>query len=119
VQHVDAGHHLEQLAADVDRGSNAGRSHIELARIGFGIGNEFSDRLGRNRRIDDHHERLATNAGDRRNIANEVVIELWVERGIDGVARTDKQECVSVGGSIHDHLGRKVAPGARPILNDN
>jgi hypothetical protein len=119
VQHVDAGHHLEQLAADVDRRSNARRRHIELARIGFGIGNEFRDRLGRNRRIDDHDERLATDAGDRRNIAHEVVIELWVERGIDGVGRTDKQECVAVGGRIHDHLGRDVATGARPVLNND
>jgi hypothetical protein len=119
VQHVDAGHHLEQLAADVDRRSNARRRHIELARIGFGIGNEIRDRLGRNRWIDDHDERLATDAGDRRNIAHEVVIELWVERGIDGVGRTDQQERVSVGGRIHDHLGRDVATGARPVLNND
>jgi hypothetical protein len=38
VQHVNAGHHLEQLTAHVDRGSDAGRRHIELARMGFGIG---------------------------------------------------------------------------------
>src|SRR5215469_8104023 len=76
-------------------------------------GNELSDRLGRNRRIDDHHERLATNAGDRRNIANEVVIELWVERGIDGVARADKQECVSVGGA-HSRPPRSRGCSRRP-----
>ena len=51
VNHVDAGHHLEQLAGHMGRGPDAGRRHVDLARIGLGIGDELGNRLGRNRWI--------------------------------------------------------------------
>ena len=54
VDHVDAGHHLEQLAGHMGRGPVAGRRHVDLARIGLGIGDELGNRLGRNRWIDHH-----------------------------------------------------------------
>ena len=44
---VDAGHHLEQLAVDMRRASDAGRREIDLAGIGFGISNELGN--GRDR----------------------------------------------------------------------
>ena len=34
----------------------AGRRHVDLARIGFGIGDELGNGLGRNRWIDHHDE---------------------------------------------------------------
>ena len=46
VQHVDAGHHLEQLAGHMRRGPIAGRRHGELARIGLGVGDQRGDRRG-------------------------------------------------------------------------
>src|SRR5262249_14928496 len=47
VNHVDAGHHLEQLAVQMRPTSDAYRRHADLARIGFGISDEFRDGLGR------------------------------------------------------------------------
>ena len=41
VLHVDAGHHLEQLTRDVLLAPDTARAHVGLARIGFGIGDEF------------------------------------------------------------------------------
>jgi hypothetical protein len=35
--HIDTGHHLEQLAGEVWCGSVAGRRHIDFARVGLGI----------------------------------------------------------------------------------
>src|SRR5262249_59053595 len=35
VDHIDAGHHLEQLARDVAPAPGAGRCHVEFAGIGF------------------------------------------------------------------------------------
>jgi hypothetical protein len=49
VDHVDAGHHLEQFSGDVFRAPDAGRSHVELARIYLGVCNELWDRLRRDR----------------------------------------------------------------------
>ncbi len=34
------------FAEDMGRGPAAGRSHIDLARIGLGVGDELRDRLG-------------------------------------------------------------------------
>jgi len=51
VNHVDAGHDLEQLARDMGRTADTTRGHIDFARIGFGIDNELGNRIGRNRWI--------------------------------------------------------------------
>src|SRR5512132_64565 len=48
--HVDAGHHLEQLAGHVRRGPGARRPHVEFAGIGLGV-NELGNRLGGQRGI--------------------------------------------------------------------
>jgi len=45
VNHVDAGHHLEQFTRYGDRRSIAGRRHVELAGIGLGVGDEIGDRF--------------------------------------------------------------------------
>ena len=87
VDHVDAGHHLEQLAGDMLRRAVAGRRHVDLAGIGFGIGDELGNRLGRNRWIDLHDDGHADDARDRRDVADEIEIELVVERRVDRVRR--------------------------------
>ena len=87
VDHVDAGQHLEQFAGHVDRRAVAGRRHVELAGIGLGVGDQFGDRLDRQRRVHHHHVGKADDARDRLDIAQEIEIELVVERGVDGVGR--------------------------------
>ena len=72
VDHVDAGHHLEQLAGDMERTPGAARRHVDLARIGLGIGDELRDRLGGKRWIDQHDKGPAHDAGDRRDVPNEI-----------------------------------------------
>ena len=47
VDHVDAGHHLEQLAGQMARAPAAAEAKSDLAGIGLGVGNEFGNRLGR------------------------------------------------------------------------
>jgi len=62
MNHVDTGHDLKQLAGDMLRGSVAGRRHVDLARIGLGVGNELGNGLGWNRWIHQHYEWLANDA---------------------------------------------------------
>ena len=66
VRHLHAGHHLEQLAGQMDRGAVAGRRHVDLAGIGLGVGDELGDGLRRHVGIDLHHVRHADDAADRR-----------------------------------------------------
>jgi tripartite-type tricarboxylate transporter receptor subunit TctC len=53
------------------------------------MSDEFRDGLGRKRCIDHHDGRRANNACNRRNVANEIKIELVIERRIDGVRYID------------------------------
>ena len=100
VHQVDAGHHVEQLARHVRRAAVAGRRHVDLAGIGFGIADEFRNRLGRNRRIDQNDLRHPDDACDRRDVADEVEIELLVERRVDGIRNGGEQQRVAVGGAF-------------------
>src|SRR5262249_35939902 len=43
----DAGHHVEQFTGNMVSGTDAGRRHVDVGGIGFGIGDEFGDRLDR------------------------------------------------------------------------
>src|SRR6478735_9051766 len=66
-----------------------------------------------------HHDGgLAANARDRRDVANEIEIEIIVERRVDRVRRIGQQEGIAVRGRAHDRLGSDVATGTRPVLDD-
>jgi len=65
------------------RAAETGRRKIDLARIGFGIGNELRNRRDRQRGIDHHHVGKANNARNRRDVTHEIEAELFVECRID------------------------------------
>src|SRR5262245_10037032 len=48
VSHVDAGHHLEQLAREMGRGSLPSRRHGGLTQLALGVSDELGDGRGRN-----------------------------------------------------------------------
>ena len=116
VQHVHPGHHLEHLAGDVAGTSDSGRRHVELAGIGFGIGDELGDGLHRQRIIDIQDLIAAAEGGDRRDFAGE--IDGAIERGVDHVVRRNDQQRVTVRRRARDHLGSDIGGGARPVLDD-
>ena len=60
----------------------------------------------------------ADDARDRRDVADEIEIELVVERRVDRVGRTDQEERIAVRRRTHDRLGGDIAAGARPVLDD-
>ena len=61
---------------------------------------------------------IADDARDRRDVADEIEIELVVERRVDRVRRADQEERVAIRGRTHDRLGGDIAAGARPVLDD-
>jgi len=58
------------------------------------------------------------NAGDRRDVADEIETKLFVQRGIDRVRRGDQEERVAIGGRTDDRLGADITAGTRPIFDD-
>jgi hypothetical protein len=85
--HVDASHHLEHLAGNMGRGSVAGRPDVELTRIGLGVGYQLGNGFGRNRGMNHHDKRRVAGARDRRDVTDEIEIELFEHRRIDRVWR--------------------------------
>src|ERR1700730_4161499 len=119
VKQVDACHHLEQLSEDMGRTSNSCRRIVDFARIDLGLDDDLRDRLGWNRWIYHHDIGATANVRDRRDVADEIKIEVRIERGVDRVTRHDlHEECVAVRWGSHDDFGANIAAGSRPVLDD-
>jgi hypothetical protein len=66
-----------------------------------------------------HHIGIADEARYRRNVANEIEIELSVQRRVVRVRRAGHEERIAVGRRAHDHLGSDVGAGARPVFDND
>jgi hypothetical protein len=55
--------------------SGAARRHVDFARIGLGISDEFGNGFSRQRWIYNHDVEHAHDAGDRRNVADEIEVK--------------------------------------------
>jgi len=115
---VDPGHHLEELAGNMDRCSGTAGCHIDPARIGLGVGDELGDCPRRNRGADLHDEGDADDGSDGRDIAKEIEAEIFIKRRIDRIARRDLQERVSVRRRSQSGLGADIARSASAVLDD-
>src|SRR5260221_4727447 len=114
---IDARHHLEELAGDMDRGSDTAGRHVDFARIGFGISDELGNGLGRNRWVDLHDERHADDARDWRDVAHEIEFEVFIERHVYRVGRSDLQKRVAVRRRPQGRLSRDIAGSTRPVVD--
>jgi hypothetical protein len=63
-----------------------------------------------------HYKRRVGNARDRRNVADEIKIELVIQRRIDGIRWGGHQQRVTVRGCSCDSLGPNIAASTRPVL---
>jgi hypothetical protein len=98
--------------------SDATGCHAELARIRLSGGDELRNCCGRNRWAHHHDVGPDNNAGDRRDVTDQMEIQFVVERCVDRLCRTDHKQCVAVSGRAHDGLGGDVGTSARPVLDD-
>ena len=123
VEQVGAGHALEQLAAQMDRGAVAARRHVQLARIRARVADQVGDvldagglRLGR---VHHQHVRHPGHHRDRRQVLERVEWHLRIERRIDRL-RADRahQQRVAVGRRLRDEVGAEVAAGTRLVVDD-
>ena len=120
MDHVDAGHHPEQFAAEMAQISGPARPHVDLARIRLGVSDELRDRLGRNDGLTQQDEGIVVDARDRSDVARDVEVALLIERHVDRVRRGDQQERVAVSRRAHDRLQARLPPppGRLSMTND-
>jgi hypothetical protein len=78
---------------------------------------KFRHRRDRQGRAHFHHQREPDQAGDRRDVVQEVEGKPLVERWADGACGSDQQQGVSVGGRAHDRLHADIGAGARLVLD--
>src|ERR1700730_3829186 len=98
--------------------SNARRRHVDPTRIGVRISDELRNRLGGERRIHLHDEGRANNAPDGRDVADEIKIQLVIERRIYCVRRPNQEESIAIWRGTYGRLGGAIAPRAWPVLDD-
>ena len=60
----------------------------------------------------------ADDARDRSDVADEIEVELVVERRVDRVRRADQEERIAVRRRAHDRLGADIAAGTRAVFDD-
>ena len=60
----------------------------------------------------------ADHAGNRRDVAQEIVIEMPVHAGIGRIRCRDHEQRVTVGRGLHDRLGGDVGIGAGTVVDD-
>ncbi|KAG0770776.1 hypothetical protein G6F22_017102 [Rhizopus arrhizus] len=99
----------------------AGRGHGHVARLGLGQRDEFRQRLGLHRRVDDEHQRHRAHDGHRREALFHVIGDAAaVQGGVDGMAgQRAHQQGVAVGLRLGDLVRADVAGGARAVLDDH
>src|SRR5215471_208657 len=76
--------------------SNGARRNVDFAWISLGISDELGDRLGRNRWMHHHDVGHDNNAGDRRDVADEIEVELVIECRVERVRRSGHKERIAV-----------------------
>ena len=91
--------------------------HIDPARIGFRVCDEFADVLGRKRWIDCHEIRKTSYARDRRDVTHEIEAEIFVVGRVDRIRRVDQQQGVAVRRRTHHRLGGDIGRRPRAVLH--
>src|SRR5262249_44279789 len=91
MEQIDIESHLEQLDGDMSGGGPAERSDADLGRVGPGVGDELRNRIDRNRWMYLQDERKAVQAGDHHDVADEVEVQLFVERCVERIRAGDRK----------------------------
>src|SRR5258707_13437837 len=96
----------------------AGGSKIDLAWIGFRVGNKFGESPGRERRMHRHDVGQSQCSCDRHAVADEVERKLLVKSSTYGIVRADEGNRVTVRCGAERKLHADIAAGAGLVLDD-
>src|SRR5262249_29435762 len=97
--------------------SDAGASHADPAGVPLGISDELRDGLSRKRWIDHHYIGYANEVCHWRDVADEIVIELVKQRGVDRSRHVDGEQHVAVRDCTNHGFRADVASTTRPVFD--
>src|SRR5262245_11468143 len=95
--------------------ASTGRCKVELARVGLNVRDKFGNGFCRDGGTYLHNKRRAVKACDRCDVADEVEIEIVVERCIDRVWWNASEKPMAVRGCSYDRLCANIAGRTRPV----
>ena len=117
VLHLHLRHHLEHLGGEMRGGAIALGGGGELAGIGFRIGDQLGDVLGRDLRVDHQRVRHPSHDDDRDELER-VEPELRIEVLVDHQRRRRRgEQRVAVRLGLEHHLGADIAGCAGAVLD--
>src|SRR5262249_61008991 len=100
------------------RAADTAGPHIDLAGIGLSVSDQVGNRLRWERRVYHQHAHSADDAGNRRDVADEIETKIVVKRDVPRVICTNHEERIAIGWRPHHRLGGQIAAGAWPVLDD-
>ena len=118
VLHLQARQHTQHLAGEVLHAAARGRPVVERAGLGLRVRDEFLQRIGRNRRIDHHHQPAAADASHAGEILYGIVGRRQQVRR-DHVVYRHHHDRVAVGRSLRDRIGADDGRGAGTVLHQD
>src|SRR5262245_10240048 len=113
------GKRLEVLRGEERAAAGPGRGVIEVAGTGPGEAQQFAHRPYGQGRMDGEHERRLREHRYGREIGDDVVVELAVDRMVDGVVGVGEKNRVAIRGRPCGQLASDIAAGAGAILYDD
>src|SRR5580693_5228185 len=116
MNHIDAGHHLKELAGHMWRCAVAGRRKVDLAGIDPGIGDKLEDGLRRNGRVYQHDVGDADDPGDGRDVSYKIETEIFVQCRIDRSRWRDEEKRIAVWYRTHDEFSANISASARFVF---
>jgi hypothetical protein len=115
VRHFDASAQLDHFSGEMRRSSDTGRCEIELAGIGFGIRDQFGERVYRQGQRRNDQRRRGADDGNRLQRL-QIVGSIRLQRRIGDESGVRQQHRVAVRRRARDHVGADHAAGARTVL---
>ncbi|KAG1439476.1 hypothetical protein G6F57_019394 [Rhizopus arrhizus] len=91
------GHRIEEFARQMRAAAGAGRAERELARVLFGVGDQFAHRVHGQGRVHHQHDGKHRRHADRHEVAADVVAEVVAQAGQHRVMDGREEEVVAVG----------------------
>src|SRR5262249_53722306 len=114
---VETKRQAKQLAHEMGRRTYPGRRVAVFAGMGSDEGNEVTDRVHRQRRVDRKHRRRGYRQRDRVEILGRIVGHSLIERGIDDVVGAVDEESVTVGRRLRRAASADIATRTDDVLD--